>query len=346
MLWRIAATMLATVVPITAIADPPKQDSRRGRGLLNLSVKLPSFSELKMTSRTMGGKQLWSDEFVQGGWRIQRNILSNHCRLLDDKNVRRTWGTYGQCWRAFQGFREKLNLPPVKGKVVVALHGLWRSRTSMQELCDYLHKHGDFTIVNVSYASTRAPLEDHARRLAKVIGQLPDAKEIHFVAHSLGNLVVRHYLADQTNPAAGIRPDPRIKRIVMLAPPNNGAQLAERFRDYRLMHVIWGETAGQIADWRDLERRLAVPTCEFGIIAGGRPVRKPSNPLVAGNDDLVLSVEETRLGGARDFLVLPVFHGFIMKNPQVHRYTLRFLVHGHFVSAERRQPIPPTAPRE
>ena len=37
---------------------------------------------------------------------------------------------------------------------------------------------------------------------------------------SLGNLVIRHYYGDMADPTGSRRPDPRLKRIVMLGPPN------------------------------------------------------------------------------------------------------------------------------
>ena len=51
---------------------------------------------------TLGGKQFWTDELIHGGWRIQRNVLSGHFRLLDADNQRRAWGSWEGCheqWR-------------------------------------------------------------------------------------------------------------------------------------------------------------------------------------------------------------------------------------------------------
>jgi len=62
--------------------------------------------------------------------------------------------------------------------------------------------------------------------------------------------------------------------------------------------------------------------------------------MLEGNDDLVVTVEETRLPGATDFVILPVIHSFIMDDPRVQEYTLRFLEKGYFVSEEARHPIP------
>jgi pimeloyl-ACP methyl ester carboxylesterase len=291
---------------------------------------------------TLGGKQFWTDELVCRDWRIQQHAWTGHYRLLDDKNVRQAWGTFKQCRERFEFLRREQNLPPMQGKVVVALHGLVRSRHSMDGLADYLREQGEYTIVNVSYASTRNRLDQHAQSLASVIENLgPEVTEINFVAHSLGNLVIRHYLGDQNDAAAGKQVDPRINRIVMLAPPNNGTQFAEKFRDNKLFQAIWGKSGLQLAkSWPELEKRLATPRCEFGIIAGGRGEAAGRNPFLRGDDDFVVSVEETRLPGASDFAVLPALHSLIMDDPKTKEYVLRFFRHGYLVSAKQRDPIP------
>ncbi len=302
----------------------------------------PVASRSNVEGPTFGGKQLWTDELIFHEWRIQRNAWTGHCRLLDHEDYRRAWGSFETCRERLEALKQELALPPMRGKVVVALHGLVRSRQSMDGICDYLHEHGDYTIVNFSYASTRDELGEHARSFASVMKHLgPEVTEIDLVGHSLGNLVIRHYLGDQTKPGEGKRPDPRIKRIVMLAPPNNGAEFARKFADNSLFQAIWGKSGVELAtDWESLERRLAVPACEFAIIAGGKGEASGNNPLLTGDDDFVVSVEETRLPGASDFAMLPVLHSLIMDDPKVQEYTLRFLWHGYLVAADQRQPIP------
>jgi pimeloyl-ACP methyl ester carboxylesterase len=206
----------------------------------------------------------------------------------------------------------------------------------MRGIAGFLREHGKFTMFNVSYPSTRGAVGDHAKILPKILENLDGIDEINFVAHSLGNLVIRHYLADHPKDS-----DPRIKRMVMLAPPNNGAQLAEALLTNSLGAVVAGQSGQQIArDWVKLSERLAVPSFEFGIIAGGRSQERGYNPWLTGDNDLIVSVETSRLAGAADFAVLPVIHTLMMDDPKVQEYTLRFLEHGFFVSAEARQAIP------
>lgn len=298
-------------------------------------------SALNADTKTFGGKQFWTDELVFYDWRIQRNAVSGHYRLLDDQDVRRAWGKYDDCLQVLNKVKQEKHLAPLKPRVVILLHGLVRSRESMEALAKFLHPHEEFTVLNVSYASTRGKLAEHASALAKVVENLNGVQEVNFVGHSLGNLVVRHYLSDRASGVHGDRPVPRIGRIVMLAPPNNGAEMARRFQDNLLFKTVWGYSGNELAvEWPTLEKHLAVPNCDFGIIAGGKGKETGGSPLLPGDDDFVVAVEETRLAGAADFLVCPVLHSLIMNDKKVQECTLRFLNHGYFISETERHAIP------
>lgn len=301
-------------------------------------------SPFNLAWKTLGGEQFWSDELVHGAWRIQRNALSGHHRLLDPAEVRRAWGTWEQCKAAFDEHKSSRAIPPLTGRAVITLHGFGRSRDHMAGLGKFLEQDGAFTWINVSYASTRGTLGDHAATLAKVIEGLEGIDEIYFVGHSLGNLVVRRYLGEGACTQPRWTPDPRIQRMVMLGPPNNGAQmaqlLAELLHDNELVRTVMGPSAWQLArDWDEAKTRLATPRFEFGVLAGGCGDNVGLNPLLAGDDDLVVRVEETRLPGATDFRLVNCRHGQLMNDAAVRQQVLTFLHHGYFTAAEERQPI-------
>jgi pimeloyl-ACP methyl ester carboxylesterase len=299
---------------------------------------------------TLGGKQFWADELFFHEWRIQRNAIDGHYRLLDPHDLRHAWGTYNECRVALERVKREQNLPRMSGKAVIVLHGLVRSRASMDSLCRYLREQGGYQVFNVGYPSTRADIAEHARSLRHVIHSLDGIGEINFVAHSMGNIVVRHYLGDlarqepwKQSPnalAADRRATARFHRFVMLGPPNQGALLAEIFAKNVLFDEIMGDAGQQLGrDWGDLERRLATPGFEFGIIAGGKGTERGYNPLLAGDNDGTISVETAKLAGARDFVVLPLLHSFLMDNPRVQQYVLRFLQQGFFLSPADRHPL-------
>jgi hypothetical protein len=294
-----------------------------------------SAPRFNLVTPTLGGLQLWTDELFFHGWHIQRHSFTGHCRLLDERNCRHAWGSFEACQRRLDEIRRQRGLPAMQGKVVIVLHGLIRTFGSMRKLCRYLHEHGGYTAINMSYPSTRADAAHHARALKSVIDHLKGVERIDLVSHSLGSIVIRHYFGDS------VPCDPRIGRIVMYAPPNQGAELAEKLGRIRAFQLLFGPAGMQLArQWPKLQEHLAIPPCEFGIIAGGRGDERGWNPLLSGDDDGVVSVASTRLAGAADFLVLPVSHTLLMRNRQVLEYTLRFLEHGWFLSPEKRQPIP------
>jgi pimeloyl-ACP methyl ester carboxylesterase len=295
--------------------------------------------------KTLGGDLLWTDTLVYGPWRIQHNQITDHFRLLDPADLRRSSGTEEECRAALEGLKQTESIPPLDGRAVITLHGLGRSRNHMAELGQRLAKEGGFTWINMGYASTRRSLDDHALALAKVIEGLEGIDEINFVCHSLGNLVVRRYLGEASAENPRWKVDSRIKRMVMLGPPNQGARLAQVvadvLKDSQLARLVTGPSAWQLArEWDHTQRLLATPGSEFGIIAGGLDNEEGMNPLLEGDDDLVVRVQETRLPGAADFRLVRVRHGELVYDAAVLQFVLTFLQHGYFTAADERQPIP------
>lgn len=291
---------------------------------------------------TLGGLQLWCDERFFQGWRIQRNVYSGHYRLLDPSSVRRAWGRRDECEAALERVREHRALKPMHGKAVIVLHGLLSTPLRMRSISRFLQEQGGYTVFNMTYPTTRRPIAEHARALDQVIRNLEGIDEINFVGHSLGNIVVRHYLADQAATPEGV--DPRIHRLVMLGPPNAGSAVATWFQGRRLLKHVFrlatGESGAQLGtNWSELAPRLATPPCEFGVIAGGKGGEIGYNRYLPGDNDFLVTVESARLAGARDFVLRPARHAVMMYPREIQEMTLRFLQHGYFISEEARQPV-------
>ncbi|HWA98319.1 MAG TPA: alpha/beta hydrolase [Pirellulales bacterium] len=295
----------------------------------------------RVTRQTFGGAQLWADELVYGHWRIQRSALSGNYRLLDSNECRRACGSFEDCQQALDAAKVSESLSSGHRRVIVLLHGLWGWRQHMGPMHRYLQRRLDADVISVGYPSSRGDLNSHAASLAKVIDHLQGVEQLDFVAHSMGNVVLRCWLMNEYESQRADRP--QIGRIVMLGPPNNGSAAARFWHGgpaSRLAILVAGRSARQLGPgWSTVVDRLATPACEFGVIAGGLNDDEGFSPRLPGDDDGVVEVETTRLAGARDFLLLPVWHPLMMMHPQVQESTLRFLEQGCFISEEARVPI-------
>lgn len=293
---------------------------------------------LNLQMKTFGGKQFWTDVRFFHGWHIQRHALTGHYRLLDGEQRRLAWGSFDYCEAALAKIKQEQ--PAMQGKAVILLHGLFRTKGAMKGMERYLTEHAGYTVIRMGYPSTRGDIDAHAEALQAIIEHLDGVTQIDLVGHSLGNLVIRRYLAMTTDAARGVQGDRRLGRIVMLAPPNHGSAFGEMVLPLDVTKQIAGKSALAIAeDWKALNNKLTTPKIPFGILAGGKGDDEGYNRLIPGDDDMVVEVSSTRLAGAADFRVVPAVHTFIMNNEQVQRMTLHFLQHGAFEADQPRQPI-------
>lgn len=292
---------------------------------------LESTGRWNVRTKTLGGRTFWGDVAFYSGWRIQKNVFTKHYRLIDPKDVRHAWGKLDQCRAAMRRLQAAGTIPPMQGKVCVLVHGIIRSSKSLSKFRQNLEQSG-YTVVGFDYPSTRKSITESADYLRQTIASLQGVDQIDFVVHSMGGLIVRAYLAD--------KPDPRIKRMVMIAVPNQGAEMADRFRKFRLFRFLYGPAGQQLAtDPQGLIPKLPVPTFEFAVVSGARGTQKGYNPLIPGDDDGTVTVESTRLTGAVDSLCVKGMHTFLMDDSTVISSARRFLETGALRESGEKVPI-------
>ncbi len=271
----------------------------------------------------------WTDLAVRHDWRVQRHSGDGRCRILNPTDGTVREGSEAECRQAFAALAAEGTIPPHAGPTVILLHGLGEGRDSMRPLAEHLRATVDAAVISFGYASVTAKLDDHGAALAEVVAALPATAPVSFVGHSLGNIVVRRWLA-MADPADR----ERIHRVVMLGPPNQGSRLARMAAGlWGLADHVEGSARELVFDWPRVAPQLAVPACDFGIVAGGKGDDTGYSTLLAGDDDAVVCVDETRLPGARDFLLVPVHHAAMMRDPAVQRATVSFLETGRFPAA-------------
>lgn len=201
--------------------------------------------------------------------------------------------------------------PGDRRELVFLVHGMGRTPLSMFLLGRRLETAG-YRVASFGYLSTTGTVADLGAALGRKVQELAgNAPCVHFVGHSLGNIIVRWLLAHDRPARAG--------RVVMLAPPNQGAAAADRWSRW----VGWVlPTIHELRTHPETPARtLPLPAdVDVGIIAGLR--------------DAKVRVHETHLDGARDHTVVPSYHTFIMNRADVHRLVCGFLREGRFSAAD------------
>lgn len=65
-----------------------------------LADKLPLMPNIEM--QTMGGKIWWTNLAEYNGWKVQQNKAFGNCRILDDNDRRRAWGSEAKILELFE----------------------------------------------------------------------------------------------------------------------------------------------------------------------------------------------------------------------------------------------------
>ena len=209
------------------------------------------------------------------------------------------------------------------GECVVLLHGLARTPSSMKPMASTLRDRG-YLVVNVAYPSRKKTIEELAPLAVNSgVSECPTDGDIHFVAHSLGGILLRYYLEQETLP--------RLGRVVMLAPPNQGSEVVDRLRYFPGFSVLNGPAGAQLGtDEGSLPLSLGPVEFDLGVIAGTDTFNPILSQYLPNPDDGKVSVESTKVDGMSDFIQVPYSHPFIMKAPMVIEQTVEFIESGHF----------------
>jgi len=183
-------------------------------------------------------------------------------------------------------------------------------------------RHG-YRVVNWHYRSAFGSIAEHAEAFAREVApRLEDAPAVHFVTHSLGGIIVRHFLA--------AHPLPNLGRVVMLAPPNRGSEVADvLYSTFLARCVVPLRELGTAA-----MTALPAPAYPVGVIAGSRShIPLFSRWMNHVPNDGVVAVERTKLDGMADFIVLPRTHTMLPWSRDALTQVFGFLENGRFDAA-------------
>ncbi|HSN72177.1 MAG TPA: alpha/beta fold hydrolase [Steroidobacteraceae bacterium] len=207
---------------------------------------------------------------------------------------------------------------------IILLHGLWMSGFVLGPMRHRLRDDYGFRVTTFSYPSVSAALGDTVARL-RDLAQGLDAERLHFVGHSFGGIIVLELLQLTRDLPPG--------RAVLLGSPLCGSTAAATIAHWPMGRSLLG---------RGLCEAVVDRQCvawdgrrEVGVIAGSTGVGLGRFfAHLGGEHDGTVLVDETRLPGIVDHLVLPVTHTGMLISPEVARQAAHFLREGRFAPGE------------
>ena len=119
--------------------------------------------------------------------------------------------------------------------------------------------------------------------------------------------------------------------VIMLAPPNQGSKVVNEFSWMPGYEMINGPAGYQLGtDENSIPLKLGPANFEVGIIAGDRTINLILSTAFDEPNDGKVAVEDTKLKGMKDFMVVHHSHPFIMDSDEVIDQVLHFLQNGYF----------------
>ncbi len=217
-----------------------------------------------------------------------------------------------------------------KAETVILVHGLW-TPAAVFALHDRWLRCRGYRTLRFGYPSVRGTLSQNAQRLRRFIatqcvpgGAADIPAGIHLVGHSLGGLVILEMLRQGA--------DPRLRRVVLLGTPSLDSHCARRLAARAGMSMLLGRSIGE---WlaRAPDTAAAAPVnMSIGVLAGTRSVGLGRVvPGLPRPNDGVVTLAETRLPGAADFIALPVAHSEMLASPRCAAQIAAFLETGRFI---------------
>ena len=194
-------------------------------------------------------------------------------------------------------------------ELVVLTHGFMANRLMLHLLAARLRRLG-WNIDIWGYESLVTSVKTHAHRFSDFLTErCADNRydHIHLVTHSMGCIIGRMALNDVQSE--------KIMRFVMLTPPNHGSFVATRTA--KLFGYFFRPVAELTTEHDSLVNSLADPAnVEIGVIAA--------------EQDVLVSLESTRLGVPHEHITLPCLHSAVLFRQDSANHIHSFLKTGHF----------------
>lgn len=207
---------------------------------------------------------------------------------------------------------------------IVLVHGYNKNKKDMLALKKNLEQEGYQAItvdLPLTFQKIEAATEVFAKQMEEIINKLAN-NIIHFVGHSTGGLVIRHFLAKTEL-------EFNLGRVILIATPNHGSRLAEIAAVLKPLTSIFKTLDSlQAKNLKELDLSIAREV-SLGAIAGNKNNLLLGYLLDAENDGRV-KVDSVKDEVLDDFIVLEYGHKEIHHQAETAKLVVNFVEQGQF----------------
>lgn len=226
-----------------------------------------------------------------------------------------------QATRAYKGRNSPFS--GIKDNLVVLVHGFNKGPRDMRYLADYLQQQG-YKTVSVNLPTLFGSIEDCVAALDKQLSYYhQQGATFHFVAHSMGGLVVRRWwqLYTKHQPA----------HSVFIATPHKGSALASFAIKIPGYGLLFKPVHALLPD-AGFAPRCEAPPNNLGLIAGTKSFGLLTPIWLKEPNDGRVEVAAVICEDADASIELPFNHKQIHHRPETAHQVTHFLKHGVFNS--------------
>lgn len=219
----------------------------------------------------------------------------------------------------------RLPITAKKHENVILVHGLGKGSGAMNSLAGQLEKAG-YDTCRLNYKSLNTEMQQVFQQTNKQVEDcIAHHQKNHFVGHSLGGLVIQHYLSMQPN----IIEKSTLGEVVLIGTPNNGSEVADKLEKSFVMSLV-GEVPRSLTTASvDVWTSQMPKQIEVGVIAGTNDSML-TNHLFSGPNDGVVSVESAKNTRMKDFISVDLRHANLRRDSWVAEQVIHFVSYGVF----------------
>lgn len=275
---------------------------------------------------TLGGRQFWEDLFVCKKWRIQRNLFTKNCRLLDNWDIKRATGTFDECLQQFEKCIKVFQLSTPKTKAAILIHGLFGNKNQFNQIAKIYESLG-YEIIAVNYPSTRKRFAELIPQFDFLLNSLENTKEVSFLTMGSGAILLRTLLAH----SALWRKKLKINKIIMINAPNRGFRLWEKLVNHKCCRFVFGPAltdfeSHTVATWPQIPE-----STEFAILNTDNRITAVIKQLLPQKWKFYFpQLGDSFLPGYRDMCFIKTWHLNPLNDKQVIQKCKNFLLNGRF----------------